>query len=157
MCENKTFIKKKKKSTGNTNNGGIVPLGWTALPCRSFLSSRKRREFPVGNLLLLLCTIITKICLVASSLKASIHFVTHSCGQISCYGKPVERTNEIISRPISLVRFTGFPQQLIWSYDWVREWIGALHEPSAPKGSKLTEAFCQWELFTVQLLLYYLQ
>ena len=28
---------------------------------------------------------------------------------ISCYGKPVERTNEIASRPISLVRSTGFP------------------------------------------------
>ena len=52
--------------------------------------------------------------------KAPIHVLTQSCDLISLCGKPVERTSEIIRRPISLVRSTDFPQQLIWSHDWVR-------------------------------------
>ena len=46
-------------------------------------------------------------------LKVPIHFLTQSRDPISRYGKPVERTNELISRPISLVRSTGFSQQLL--------------------------------------------
>ena len=38
-----------------------------------------------------------------SQLKASIHLLTQSCGQISCHGKPVERTHEIGLEMISLV------------------------------------------------------
>ena len=37
------------------------------------------------------------------------HFLTHSCHSISCYGKPVERTNELGHEMISLVRSTRFP------------------------------------------------
>ena len=64
------------------------------------------------------------------ALKASIHFLTQSCDPISRYGKPVERTNEIFSRPISLVRSTDLPQQLTGSHDWVRRWVRALASPS---------------------------
>ena len=54
--------------------------------------------------------------------KIPIHFLTQSCDSISCYGKPMKQTkNEIISRPISLVRSTGFPWQLTGSHDWVRK------------------------------------
>ena len=49
--------------------------------------------------------------------------VVRSCQLIR---KPVERTNEIISRLISLVHFTGFPHQLIGSHGSVRKWIGVL-------------------------------
>ena len=49
---------------------------------------------------------------VRARVKFPIYFLTLSCDPISSYGKPVERTNEIISRPTSLIRSTGFPQQL---------------------------------------------
>ena len=39
-------------------------------------------------------------------IKATIHFPTQSCDPISCYGKPVERTNEIGLEMISLVPST---------------------------------------------------
>ena len=55
--------------------------------------------------------------------KALIPFLTQSCDSISRYGKPVEQINEIISRPVWLIHSTGFLQQLIWSHDWVRDWI----------------------------------
>ena len=50
--------------------------------------------------------------------RVSIHFLLHSCDRISLDGKPLER--------ISLFRSDGFPQQLIWSHHWVREWFGSL-------------------------------
>ena len=45
--------------------------------------------------------------------EALIHFPTQACDPINCYRKPVERTSEISLEMISLVRSTGFPQQLI--------------------------------------------
>ena len=33
--------------------------------------------------------------------KVPVHFMTQSCDPISCYGKPVELTKQIITRPIS--------------------------------------------------------
>ena len=45
---------------------------------------------------------------IGPTLKPSTHFLTQSCDPISRYGKPVERTNEIISKPILLIRSTGF-------------------------------------------------
>ena len=50
---------------------------------------------------------------IAYGIKAPTHFLTQSCDPISRYGKPVKRTNEIISRLISWVHITGFLQQLI--------------------------------------------
>ena len=53
------------------------------------------------------------------ALKALILFPTQFDDLISCYGKPVEWPNEIAYEiqecAISLVRFTGFPKQLIGS------------------------------------------
>ena len=40
--------------------------------------------------------------------KALIHFQTQSDDPISCHGKPLEWTNEIVYPMISLVRSTGF-------------------------------------------------
>ena len=56
-------------------------------------------------------------------LMVPIHFLTQSYDPVSCYGKTVEWTIEIISRLISLIRCTGFPWQLIGSHDGVRKWI----------------------------------
>ena len=53
-----------------------------------------------------------------------INFLTQSCDPTSCYRNPVQRTNEIVSRPISLVRSTGFPPRHIGSQDRVRKWVG---------------------------------
>ena len=44
-------------------------------------------------------------------LQALIHFRTQSDDPISCYGKPVERTNEIAYPLISLVHYTGLTQR----------------------------------------------
>ena len=46
---------------------------------------------------------------ISLGLKAQIHLLTQSCDLICRYGKPGERTSEIMSRPISLVRSSGFP------------------------------------------------
>ena len=54
-----------------------------------------------------------------------IPFRTQSDDPISCFRKPVERTNKITYPLISLVRSTGIPQKLVGSSDWVRKWIGA--------------------------------
>ena len=41
-------------------------------------------------------------------LESPIHILTQSCDQISCCGKPVERTNEIGLDMTSLVHSAGF-------------------------------------------------
>ena len=48
-------------------------------------------------------------------LQALIHFRTQSDDPISCYGKPVERTNEIAYHAKSLARSIGFLWQVIGS------------------------------------------
>ena len=64
-------------------------------------------------------------------LKASIHFLTQSWDLISCYGKPVAQTIEIILRPISLICSTGFLQQLILSHN-LEEMDQGLKHPQEP-------------------------
>ena len=49
-------------------------------------------------------------------ITAPIHFLTQTRDPI-IYGKPMERTNIIVSRPILVVRFTGYPHQLIGSHE----------------------------------------
>ena len=70
-----------------------------------------------------------------TTVRALIHSLTQSGQPISHDRKPVERTNEIISRPVWWVHSVGFPQQLIWSYNWVRKWIRALMEQWVRRGS----------------------
>ena len=63
---------------------------------------------------------------VTDVLRPPIHFLTQSRDPISCYRKPMERTNETISRSILLIRSNRFPKQLVGSHDWVRKWIRAI-------------------------------
>ena len=60
--------------------------------------------------------------------KAPVHFLTQSCDQISCCGKPVGWTNETAPEMIQFARSTGFPQRLIGSQGRVRDWIRAFSE-----------------------------
>ena len=41
-----------------------------------------------------------------------IHFWTQSGDQVSCYGKPVERTNEIIQNSDSLTQSDQLPREI---------------------------------------------
>ena len=70
--------------------------------------------------------------------KAPIRFRTQSDDPISCYGKPVDRTNEIKGYAVSLVLSTGFLQRLIGSSDWVREWLRTLKELLTSKKKRVT-------------------
>ena len=51
----------------------------------------------------------TDYVVVLNELKSPSHFRTESDDPIGCYGKPMEQTNEIKGRAISMVPFSGFP------------------------------------------------
>ena len=58
-----------------------------------------------------LMAIEIQVSVVVSSVTAPIHFRTELCDPISCYGKPLERTNEFGS-----LSFDYTLAQIVWSY-----------------------------------------
>ena len=65
-----------------------------------------------------------------ANVNVAIHFEAQHYDLISCYRKPVEQTDEIKGWVISLVRSTGFPQQLNRSWDRVSKGIGPFTDSS---------------------------